>query len=233
MTVGRSLSFFLVIFTLMTPAAAQQSPFAPPPKPEPHFIRLLAFADYFDADALAEFEKQTGKPIAYDAYDAADQIPAKMREGNYDLVVLPGPVLHEQIGAGTLQKIDRTRLKNVSAVAPRVLAKLAAYDATGAYGLPYMWFATGLLLAAIPLVLIARFVVVIPWGLYHRFRGERGATTILGWGGLHGALSLALALSLPEGPERTLLLAVTYAVVAFSISVQGLSFGPVVKRITA
>ena len=146
MTVGRSLSFFLVIFTLMTAAAAQQSPFAPPPKPEPHFIRLLAFADYFDADALAEFEKQTGKPIAYDAYDAADQIPAKMREGNYDLVVLPGPVLHEQIGAGTLQKIDRTRLKNVGAVAPRVLAKLAAYDATGAYGLPYMWFATGLLL---------------------------------------------------------------------------------------
>jgi CPA1 family monovalent cation:H+ antiporter len=76
--------------------------------------------------------------------------------------------------------------------------------------------------------------VVIPWGAYYRLRnGERGATLILGWGGLHGALSLALALSLPEGPERTLLLAVTYAVVAFSIAVQGLSFGPVVKRIAA
>jgi CPA1 family monovalent cation:H+ antiporter len=99
---------------------------------------------------------------------------------------------------------------------------------------PFYANETGLLLAAIPLVLAARFVVVIPWGVYYRFRhGERGATTLLGLGGLHGGLSLALALSLPEGPERTLLLAVTYAVVAFSIAVQGLSFGPVAKRITA
>ncbi|HUB85066.1 MAG TPA: sodium:proton antiporter [Rhizomicrobium sp.] len=98
---------------------------------------------------------------------------------------------------------------------------------------PFYVHETGLLLAAIPLVLLARFVVVLPWGVYYRSRGERGAATILGWGGLHGALSLALALSLPDGPERTLLLAVTYAVVAFSIAAQGLSFGPVVKRVTA
>jgi putrescine transport system substrate-binding protein len=146
MTSRRLLSFAFAIVAWLTPAAAQQSPFAPAPKAEVRFIRLLAFADYFDANALAEFEKQTGKPIAYDAYDASDQIPAKMREGNYDLVVLPGPILREEIAAGALQKIDRTRLKNVSAVAPRVVTKLTAYDATGAYGLPYMWFATGLLL---------------------------------------------------------------------------------------
>jgi putrescine transport system substrate-binding protein len=146
MTLRLALFFFLAIFALLNPALAQQSPFAPPPKPEPRFIRLLAFADYFDPEALAEFETQTGKAIAYDAYDAPDQIPTKLREGNYDLVVLPGPSLHAEIAAGALQKIDRTRLKNVGAVAPRVLAKLAAYDATGAYALPYMWFATGLLL---------------------------------------------------------------------------------------
>jgi CPA1 family monovalent cation:H+ antiporter len=99
---------------------------------------------------------------------------------------------------------------------------------------PFFAHESGLLLAAIPLVLAARFLVVIPWGAYYRIRqGERGATFVLGFGGLHGAVSLALALSLPEGPERTLLLAVTYVVVAFSIAVQGLSFGPVVKRITS
>jgi CPA1 family monovalent cation:H+ antiporter len=99
---------------------------------------------------------------------------------------------------------------------------------------PFFAHESGLLLAAIPLVLIARFVTVLPWGAYYRFRHrERGATVVLGFGGLHGAVSLALALSLPDGPERTLLLAVTYAVVTFSIAVQGLSFGPVVKRVTA
>ncbi len=89
----------------------------------------------------------------------------------------------------------------------------------------------GLLLAVVPLVVLSRFLVVIPWGVYLHGRGERGATAILGWGGLHGALSLALALSLPEGPERALLLAVTYAFVAFSITVQGLTFAPLTRRL--
>ncbi|MEI9991830.1 MAG: sodium:proton antiporter [Rhizomicrobium sp.] len=91
---------------------------------------------------------------------------------------------------------------------------------------------TGLIAAAIPIVLIARFAVVLPWGQWFRLRdAERGPTLILGWGGLHGALSLALALSLPAGPERALLLSVTYAVVAFSITVQGLTFTPLVRWI--
>jgi len=98
---------------------------------------------------------------------------------------------------------------------------------------PFHAHQSGLLLAAIPLVLLARFAVVLPWGFYYRLRhGEKRPTLILGWGGLHGALSLALALTLPAGPERALLLSITYAVVAFSITVQGLTFTPLVKWIT-
>lgn len=97
---------------------------------------------------------------------------------------------------------------------------------------PFAWSQLGLIAAAIPLVLLARFAVVLPWGAYYRrSRRERGATPILAWGGLHGALSLALALGLPPGPERTLILAVTYAVVAFSITVQGLTFPRLVKAL--
>ena len=97
---------------------------------------------------------------------------------------------------------------------------------------PFFANQIGLLLAAIPIVLIARFAVVLPWGSYFRFRhAERRPTLILGWGGLHGALSLALALSLPAGPQRALILSITYAVVAFSITVQGLTFTPLVKWI--
>jgi monovalent cation:H+ antiporter, CPA1 family len=97
---------------------------------------------------------------------------------------------------------------------------------------PFYVHQVALLAAAIPLVLIARFAVVLPWGTYFRFRlSERQPTLILGWGGLHGALSLALALSLPLGSERTLILSVTYAVVAFSVAVQGLTFTPLTKSI--
>ena len=129
----------------LAPAMAQQSPFAPSPKAEPRYIRLLAFADYFDADALAEFERVSGKQIAYDAYDSVGSIAERMRETPYDLVVLPGPALREAIAGGALQKIDRARLSNFGAVSPRILAKLSSYDPGGAYALPYMWFATGLL----------------------------------------------------------------------------------------
>lgn len=84
----------------------------------------------------------------------------------------------------------------------------------------------GLWAGAIALVLAARVAVVLPWGAWFRFReAERGAGLILAWGGLHGALSLALALTLPAGQPRDLLLPMTFAVVIFSVVVQGLTFG--------
>jgi CPA1 family monovalent cation:H+ antiporter len=56
------------------------------------------------------------------------------------------------------------------------------------------------------------------------------AVTILTWGGLRGGVSVALALSLPPGHERTLIVPITYAVVAFSIIVQGLTIGKLLAR---
>ena len=52
-----------------------------------------------------------------------------------------------------------------------------------------------------------------------------GLTNLLTWGGLRGGLAVAMALSLPDGPESTLILHMTYGVVCFSIIVQGLTIG--------
>jgi CPA1 family monovalent cation:H+ antiporter len=91
----------------------------------------------------------------------------------------------------------------------------------------------GLAAVAIVLVLAARVVVVAPWGAYlHLRREERGASTILVCGGLHGALSVALALSLPPSPARPLILTITYAVCALSVAAQGLAFAPLAARLT-
>jgi putrescine transport system substrate-binding protein len=125
--------------------ACAQSPFAPPPEPKPTFLRLLAFADYFDEAALAQFERESGTQIAYDAYDSPESIEEKLREGPYDLVVLPGPALRREIADGALQRLDRARLPHASSAAAPIAAKLAAYDPGGGYAITYMWFATGLL----------------------------------------------------------------------------------------
>ncbi len=50
-----------------------------------------------------------------------------------------------------------------------------------------------------------------------------GLTNLLTWGGLRGGLAVAMAMSLPDSPEKAVILHMTYGVVAFSIIVQGLT----------
>ena len=91
------------------------------------------------------------------------------------------------------------------------------------------------LLGAVAVVLVSRALTVYPLSLV--FRPTRWAISlaeqhVLWWGGLRGALSLALALSLPSTLAlRDEILAVTFAVVAFSSVVQGLTMPLLLKRL--
>ncbi len=95
-------------------------------------------------------------------------------------------------------------------------------------------------LLAIPIVLAARlFAVGLPMGVL-RLAGREftpHSVKVLTWGGLRGGISVALALSIPKIvngtalPARDLIVAVTYCVVVFSILVQGLTVGPLVRKL--
>jgi len=80
-------------------------------------------------------------------------------------------------------------------------------------------------LVAIPIALIARALsVAVPILAMGRRPGFiRGLIPILTWSGLRGGISVALALSLSQFPGKDYILAATYAVVVFSILVQGLT----------
>ncbi|MEO7860684.1 MAG: cation:proton antiporter, partial [Nitrospirales bacterium] len=84
-------------------------------------------------------------------------------------------------------------------------------------------------LVAIPLVLAARWLSVVVQVKAFSFVREfsERTITILTWGGLRGGISVALALSLPLGSARDALVTITYAVVVFSILVQGLTINRV------
>lgn len=92
------------------------------------------------------------------------------------------------------------------------------------------WLVAGFL--AIPIVLSARWLSVagIIGPLGRVTAQSRGAISILTWGGLRGGISVAMALSLPTGSTRSLLLTLTYFVVVFSILVQGMSVGWVIRK---
>ncbi|MEO4006623.1 sodium:proton antiporter [Flavobacterium sp. CAU 1735] len=88
-------------------------------------------------------------------------------------------------------------------------------------------------LICILLVLFSRFLsiwiptLVIPF----KKKFNRGTIKILVWGGLRGGVSIALALSIEEGPHKQMILAITYFVVVFSIVVQGLSIGKLANKV--
>jgi len=88
-------------------------------------------------------------------------------------------------------------------------------------------------IGSILIVLIARFVsVFLPFSLLkHDTKSIMKTVTILTIGGLRGGISIALALSLSEDYSKEPILFITYAVVLFSIVVQGLNLGRVVKKL--
>jgi CPA1 family monovalent cation:H+ antiporter len=85
---------------------------------------------------------------------------------------------------------------------------------------------------ALPLVLAARYVsVALPTAVLRRFQHfEPHFVKLMTWAGLRGALSVALALSLPQGPARELIVTATYVVAIFSILVQATTVEPLARR---
>lgn len=97
--------------------------------------------------------------------------------------------------------------------------------------LHYNWQSFIGTLLGIGIVLSARLISVsIPISLLKSWRSfSPHVIKILTWCGLRGGISIALALSLPVGPERDVLLAIAYGVVVFSILGQGLTISPFLR----
>ncbi|MEI9984289.1 MAG: cation:proton antiporter [Aliidongia sp.] len=91
------------------------------------------------------------------------------------------------------------------------------------------------MLAMSPAVLVIRWLSVALSALPLSLRlPDRFATlAILTWGGLRGGLSVAMALSLPDGPGKAPILTIAWGIVVFSIVVQGLTLEPLARRLSA
>ncbi len=83
------------------------------------------------------------------------------------------------------------------------------------------------------IVLISRYITIFIANVFlkkeHKSNPKKIA--ILTWAGLRGGISIALALTLPESEYREFIIFVTYAVVVFSIIVQGLTVDKLVSKL--
>jgi len=89
-------------------------------------------------------------------------------------------------------------------------------------------------LLAIPLVILCRYLsLILPVKFFEkRLNFVPKTNLIMTWGGLRGGISIALALGLTQAMDRDLFVVITYLIVVFSILIQGLTLGPLVKKVT-
>jgi len=132
--------------TRLLAAAAVLIGFAESAAAEEKVVNVYNWSDYIDDTVLEDFTKETGIKVVYDVYDNNDIVETKLLAGGsgYDIVVPTDSNMARQIKAGTLMKLDKSKLPNLVHMWPLIMDRLAAYDPGNEYAVDYMWGTTGL-----------------------------------------------------------------------------------------
>lgn len=109
-------------------------------------VNVFNWSDYIDTSILEDFTKETGIKVVYDVFDSNEILETKLLAGGsgYDVVVPSGHFLARQIEAGVFQKLDKSKLPNLSNMWDVVSERTAAYDPGNEYSVNYMWGTTGI-----------------------------------------------------------------------------------------
>ncbi len=187
--------------------------------------RLIARID----DYLVETTLTT--VLAYGAYLAADQL-----HFSGVLAVVAAGLVNGNLGTQGMSPTTRIVLFNFWEYLAFLANSLVFILIGLQVNIPSLLASWQPILWAIAGVIVARLLVIYPlsW-ILNRFYEPISLRWqhILAWGGLRGALGLALALSLPVtfGPERSLLLEMAFGVVLFTLSAQATTMRPLVRRL--
>ena len=108
--------------------------------PRPSVLHLYNWSDYIDPAILADFTKETGIKVVYDTFDSNEVLETKVLQGQtgYDLVVPSNHNVPRYVAAGAIEPLDRSKLKNLGNLDPKVMAYMAPFDPGGAHTVPYM-----------------------------------------------------------------------------------------------
>jgi spermidine/putrescine-binding protein len=109
-------------------------------------LRVLNWPDYIEPSVLQDFEKEFKIRLVYDIFAGNDDLQNKLQSGKtpYDVVFPTANAVPAMAAKGLLSKLDKSSLKNLSNIDPRVDATLRSWDKDGAYSLPYMWYTVGI-----------------------------------------------------------------------------------------
>jgi putrescine transport system substrate-binding protein len=109
-------------------------------------VNVYNWSDYIDQSIIDDFTKETGIKVVYDIFDSNEILETKLLAGGsgFDVVVPSAHFLARQIQAGVFQKLDKSKLPNLSNMWDMVSERTAAYDPGNEYSVNYMWGTTGI-----------------------------------------------------------------------------------------
>lgn len=109
-------------------------------------VNVYNWSDYIDNSILTDFTKETGIKVVYDVYDSNETLEAKLLAGGtgYDVVVPTATFLQRQIAAGVYQKLDKSKIPNLSNMWSEITDRAQKYDPGNDYAVDYMWGTTGI-----------------------------------------------------------------------------------------
>ncbi len=107
-------------------------------------VNVYNWSDYIDQSIIEEFTKETGIKVVYDVYDSNEVLETKLLAGGsgYDVVVPTASFLQRQIAAGVYQKLDKSKLPNLTNMWDVVTKGVATFDPGNEYSVDYMWGTT-------------------------------------------------------------------------------------------
>ncbi|TIW03769.1 MAG: extracellular solute-binding protein, partial [Mesorhizobium sp.] len=113
---------------------------------EDRVVNVYNWSDYIDSSIIDDFTKKTGIKVVYDTFDSNEILETKLLAGGsgYDVVVPSANFLARQIQAGVFQKLDKSKLPNISNMWDVISERTAKYDPGNEYSVNYMWGTVGL-----------------------------------------------------------------------------------------
>src|SRR5688500_13286474 len=104
-------------------------------------VNVFNWSDYIDSSIIDDFTKETGIKVVYDVYDSNEILETKMLAGGsgYDVVVPTASFLQRQIQAGVYQKLDKSKLPNLSNMWDVITDRTQVFDPGNEYSINYMW----------------------------------------------------------------------------------------------
>lgn len=113
---------------------------------EDKVLYVYNWIDYISESTIRDFEARTGIKVVYDTYDSFEVLETRLLTGHsgYDVVVTSGAPTQKLIAAGALMKLDRSKLRNLGNLDPKIMQLVTSYDPGNEHAIPYLWGTTGI-----------------------------------------------------------------------------------------